>query len=963
MTLVLPYSGHKRLWELLAMLTILGARVVWAEVTLVHEGALGGAAWGYSLLPSTFPLTWDEARAACEVVPGSMLARVEEWQAEAAVEEYLKTLQFTQPVWLANRQTLPEVLEDEQREMNHVGSVGGGRAGVMSGDLSMGGDVGVTLRCAVYRVSVGVVHELCSANTVSAALCVQRLSSQRPLSAECPPSAYRQWLLVTRQTETTKSQGLDETKVSMEGLQQCHHHHLGHTTCHPQRGWLHTICPPEPEPETSPPKHNKNYKKSHRNHHQLSHGQMRPSYKLSHFFWGVSDHVGQDDHQETTKEFHAGESFLHESKRMKRMATTSEAQTNSEENLGSHKAETALPSQMNEMRVAPMAKPENLNLDLIESIMQDFSGFTKSKVNKIKGTKHTQGNSKMTQNDPEIDGHRADTPHVLGEITHQNLHDKDAMENSGKTEDNKSEGNASPKIDGKLAETSGSHTSEKSKGQTSNENDSHRTQEQIQGKEERTKIEVGGEEETGPNILVGVGPIFVEEPEDLIIEAAEAEEPVDETMPGEVVVITKLENLKEGRETVTTKGSNTTTEKKPIIFPVLPEFTNPEGLESVSSNVINTGSSNVENADKTIKNTSLPKGGTPPVPSSNTLPIIFPRDDSQLQQNSDKTKAEDVAATNAAIVKTPQDNTTDLAEGGLVTAAGEQSGIGQLGITVVMQDMTVKPSINNISPQRVMNASDDKPEKDDMEAPKMDDMKAPEMGDMEEKSEMGDTEEKSEMGDTEEKSEFGDMEEKSEMGDMEKKSEMGDMEEKSEMGDMEEKSEMGDMEEKSEMGEMDDMEEKSEMGDMEEKSEKGEMEEKSEMGEMEEKSDMGDMEEEPEIDGIMGDMAGKREMDETAKVHNKDSASDMGEKTNTDDGITGPHTDKHVGNFMPEGTMKETSSSTGEQISNKKTPYTSDSEEDINSEEESKQSMRHTNNSSGQGTQGLLSQIFRGIFG
>ncbi|KAK8747118.1 hypothetical protein OTU49_016628, partial [Cherax quadricarinatus] len=152
-----------------------------AEVSLIHEGAVGGSAWRYSLLASTSALTWDEARTACEAVPGSMLARVEAWRAEAALEHYLNIIHFTEVVWLANRQTLPQVLEDEQREMKHVGSVGGS-ADDVEGDLTMGGDVGVTLRCAVYRVGVGVVHELCSAGTVSAALCVQRLSTERPFS-------------------------------------------------------------------------------------------------------------------------------------------------------------------------------------------------------------------------------------------------------------------------------------------------------------------------------------------------------------------------------------------------------------------------------------------------------------------------------------------------------------------------------------------------------------------------------------------------------------------------------------------------------------------------------------------------------------------------------------------------------------------------------------------------------------
>ena len=45
------------------------------QVEVVHEGSSAGEGWGYTLLPSKFPLTWHEARAACEALPGSMLAR------------------------------------------------------------------------------------------------------------------------------------------------------------------------------------------------------------------------------------------------------------------------------------------------------------------------------------------------------------------------------------------------------------------------------------------------------------------------------------------------------------------------------------------------------------------------------------------------------------------------------------------------------------------------------------------------------------------------------------------------------------------------------------------------------------------------------------------------------------------------------------------------------------------------
>ncbi|XP_063856136.1 uncharacterized protein LOC135097938 [Scylla paramamosain] len=255
-------GGYWSLLLLLLTITCTGT----GEVLLIHESGKG-TAWGYSHLPSTFPLTWSQARSACEAIPGSMLARVDGWQAEAAVEEYLREAAFAEPVWLANRQTLPEVLEDEQREMNHIGN-----AGVLGSDLSMGGEVGVTLRCAVYRAGVGLVHEICSEAAVSAALCVQRLSSERPQLEKCPASPHRQWFLVNSHTETVTSEPHQQTTVNVIGLHQCHHHHHHHhghmvrVACRPQEGWELTTC----SSEASASKHQQEVKASRAGHRQQS---------------------------------------------------------------------------------------------------------------------------------------------------------------------------------------------------------------------------------------------------------------------------------------------------------------------------------------------------------------------------------------------------------------------------------------------------------------------------------------------------------------------------------------------------------------------------------------------------------------------------------------------------------------------------------------------------------------------
>lgn len=298
----------------LAFLLVFVASSAAGEVTLVHEGLGAGSSWGYSLLPSTFPLSWDEARSACEVVPGSMLARVGEGEAEAALGEYLKGVGMTGPVWLANRQTLPEVLEEEQRDMK--GAPGDLlEEGVRTGDLSVGGDVGVTLRCTIYTVGVGMVHELCSARTVSAALCVQRLSSERPLSDVCPPSPRRPWVLVSRQVGVAAPQDVEETSVTVSGLQVCHHHHhhLGYSHCHPESGWAQVVCPPEP----ASPHHRKGPKRFHRGHRSRK-GQ-------SHKVFAASDDEGreaQGERPRIAKKIDLGFYKPDEARRIRRQADT-----------------------------------------------------------------------------------------------------------------------------------------------------------------------------------------------------------------------------------------------------------------------------------------------------------------------------------------------------------------------------------------------------------------------------------------------------------------------------------------------------------------------------------------------------------------------------------------------------------------------------------------------------------------
>ncbi|XP_071540138.1 uncharacterized protein [Panulirus ornatus] len=663
-----PSVGRRRIMGSLLMLTLMGAGA--AELTLVQEGGPRGTTWGYSLLPSTFPLTWDEARAACEAVPGSMLAKVDGWEAEAAVEEYLKALRFTKPVWLANRQTLPEVLGDEQREMNHIGGVspGGGRVGVVADDLILGGDVGVTLRCAVYRVGVGVVHELCSASTMTAALCLQRLSSERPLLDECPPSVHRQWLLVTHSTETTVTKGPDETTVSVVGLLPCHHqHHLGHTTCHPQSGWSHTACPPQ----TSSPKHHRNSRKTHRSHHHDRDGPRLP-HRLTH----------TNDVTEVNR-------------RDKRMARASESEMDKKETREPHSLESTSSSEEDEMRVAPLAKAENLNLDLIESIMRDFNP-KKSKADNQDGPKNvgaTSSGGQTVVREARMDDaifeedqlqaagatknpntHKTNTlQDTEGSEALQNHLNKDVTDEPNKKPDNKesslSKNNRIPAepSDGKPSENTDVNTAQKPNNKEQDDDGDRAassasapkpdgvsaadrdTQEEKQDSEGKTEAqtEVGAEEEMGPSFTVGVGPIFVEDSqkERTIIEAAKEEQRVNNTMPDELVVrVLEQRQSRDGRkeeEEDTLEENAGGTGQRPIVFPAVPDEAKSDptphsDTETVNSTPVNIVLPGEGDTDTTTAQGRVPGGGNGPTPSSPSVPILFPEHDSEPKETNNE---------------------------------------------------------------------------------------------------------------------------------------------------------------------------------------------------------------------------------------------------------------------------------------------------------------------------------------
>nr|XP_045587565.1 GATA zinc finger domain-containing protein 14-like [Procambarus clarkii] len=465
-------------------------------------------------------------------------------------------------------------LEDEQREMNHVGGVSSEAAG---GELSMGGDVGVTLRCAVYKKSVGVVHELCSAHTVSAALCVQRLSSQRPLTNQCPPSVHRQWVLVTRPTEPS---GLDETKASVVGLQQCHHqHHLGHTTCHPQRGWQNTICPPE----TSPPKHNKNAKTLQRGLRQLDRGRVRTSPRPS-----LSLAVDESDGQEQSPK----DSLPYQIKRNKRNSQRNNSDINLKENLELHKPETTT-SQMPLRRMTSTAIPNNLN----EMPINTLENSTKIST-QIQGER--QSNIAFMEEEMQVvnlpmnetfDGQTTDSPPVSDIAVQQSFtdtHNMNIPNNKGETH----EGN-------NLANNSEQNYTDQN--------------------------EVIVAEKTGT--------ILVEDAHEIVttVKAAEGLGPMDETWTKETVavVIEEEEEMNYEQDKETSEGNNTFTVQNHAVFPVFPEFARPNPTPHLNSKEKESENMSFSTVNFGLCNTEKP-GDTPKL-SSPILPTILSSADSQQQ--------------------------------------------------------------------------------------------------------------------------------------------------------------------------------------------------------------------------------------------------------------------------------------------------------------------------------------------
>ncbi|XP_050717228.1 cell surface glycoprotein 1-like [Eriocheir sinensis] len=490
------------------------------EVMLVREDGEDQASWGYSHLPATFPLTWTQARAACEAVPGSMLARVDGWQQEAAVEEYLKEVHFKQAVWLANRQTLPEVLEDEQREMNHVG----GSAGVLGEDVTMGGDVGVTLRCAVFRVGVGIVHELCDEAAVSAALCVQRLSNKRPLLEECPTSPHRQWVLVTRLTETSASSPpQQQTTVTVVGLQQCHHHHrryLARAICRPQGGWERPAC----SPESSSPKHHQGTKKPRRGHHQHDRGGSSRRPPPSHPATDV-DHLDYERGLKEKEYFSSAQQDKARSKRSAEPESTSELHTTDKASPDVHSSKattTTTTTDTTTKTTTHQPASEGHMPDINDKVLLFITDYKRSnKSNKGKSHDETQPQNITS------------SPQTLPEKVEPHLDDKDSKKTEITTDETINEIETETASTVVTGEPSAKHHSIKKSlkedGSVAHlENHGHESMmhhvvAHVKGSkepnEEQEKTSSNGGEAAAtanetPILQVGTGPIFVFGPED-----------------------------------------------------------------------------------------------------------------------------------------------------------------------------------------------------------------------------------------------------------------------------------------------------------------------------------------------------------------------------------------------------------------------------------------------------------------
>ncbi|XP_066966274.1 histone-lysine N-methyltransferase, H3 lysine-79 specific-like [Macrobrachium rosenbergii] len=606
------------------------------DLTLIHEVGDGQGnpwvGWGYSLLPSTFPLTWDEAREACEVTPGSMLARVDEWEGEAALAEYLKTVRMKKPLWLANRQTLPEVLQDEQQEMHHLsvhekgstGDVDLSNAGPMSlarGDLTVGGDVGVTLRCSIYILGVGIVHELCSSRSVSAALCVQRLSTQRPLSSICPPSFHHTWLLVNRQSEATVMPGNVDASVTVTGLQQCHHRQLGQTFCHLKNGWSKVVCQ-STDGSAQISKHHKG-KNHHKYHRGDGHGHLRQSHR------GIFS-------SKVAGLFSDIEALSGETPNYAKMLTGDNARSKRNTQHTGHSLSEFIKEHREQdlLRLSPtpevrfLSRAQGLNLDMIESIMQDLSEPKRRKHKipiKENNTNIPQPQKVPRENEqpPKMSNRTKDPSHQISvteeyvELATTKTH---LLENdsSGQTEAHSAEdlihstNRASLHQD--IAETTAT-VPEINKNIMNNETKMNEGIHQSQDNE----VEKEG---SWPPIQTGLGPIIVDDsfPETLTIETAMAEEPMDELMGPAIPVDGDVRKKQTPR--------NETKDRSLITFPEIPVGTvlDPTLRSGLVSHSESTSANpnlreNLDCQKNDIKEATLSDGTENP----DFNPILFPR--------------------------------------------------------------------------------------------------------------------------------------------------------------------------------------------------------------------------------------------------------------------------------------------------------------------------------------------------
>ncbi|KAF2353674.1 hypothetical protein FHG87_015571 [Trinorchestia longiramus] len=171
----------------------------------------------YFVLPAEFSVSWDEASAACEQFPMGMLAKVSGDEAPV-LRQYLDTLGNSQPVWIASKQSIVNAIESEREfvrtswPVQSQSSTATPRAAFQFAAASRDPEnlqpeflgvpeYGLTLHCSALDPSEGIVLRLCDDHTVTAALCVQRVSGDLPSTFNCPFKTNDSWLLTKKWTE------------------------------------------------------------------------------------------------------------------------------------------------------------------------------------------------------------------------------------------------------------------------------------------------------------------------------------------------------------------------------------------------------------------------------------------------------------------------------------------------------------------------------------------------------------------------------------------------------------------------------------------------------------------------------------------------------------------------------------------------------------------------------------------